>query len=57
MKTFVTGGSGYIGKATISALVRHGHTVEALARTDRSADTVHALGATPSVADWATSTC
>ncbi|WP_308313297.1 NAD-dependent epimerase/dehydratase family protein [Streptomyces sp. FB2] len=47
MKTFVTGGSGYIGKATISALVRHGHTVEALARTDRSADTVHALGATP----------
>ncbi|MFC7906827.1 NAD-dependent epimerase/dehydratase family protein [Streptomyces nigra] len=47
MKTFVTGASGYIGKATISALVRHGHTVEALARTDRSADTVHALGATP----------
>jgi len=47
MKTFLTGGSGYIGKATISALVRHGHTVEALARTDRAADTVQALGATP----------
>ncbi|MET9496895.1 NAD-dependent epimerase/dehydratase family protein [Streptomyces sp. NPDC006552] len=47
MKIFLTGGSGYIGKATISALVRHGHTVEALARNDRAAETVRSLGAAP----------
>ncbi|MGW2034386.1 NAD-dependent epimerase/dehydratase family protein [Streptomyces sp. NPDC001811] len=47
MKIFLTGGSGYIGEATISALVRHGHTVEALARNDRAAGTVASLGATP----------
>ncbi|MDX3772395.1 MULTISPECIES: NAD-dependent epimerase/dehydratase family protein [unclassified Streptomyces] len=47
MKVFLTGGSGYIGKATISALVRHGHTVEALARNDHAAETVSAAGATP----------
>ncbi|GHH09503.1 NAD-dependent epimerase/dehydratase family protein [Streptomyces lanatus] len=47
MKIFLTGGSGYIGKATIGALVRHGHTVAALARNDRAAETVGALGAIP----------
>ncbi|MFJ6905087.1 NAD-dependent epimerase/dehydratase family protein [Streptomyces griseoluteus] len=47
MKVFLTGGSGYIGKATISALVAHGHTVEALARGDRAAEAVSSLGATP----------
>ncbi|MEV6782980.1 NAD-dependent epimerase/dehydratase family protein [Streptomyces sp. NPDC051098] len=47
MKVFLTGGSGYAGKATISVLVRHGHTVEALARSKRAAGTVAALGATP----------
>ncbi|MEU9921761.1 NAD-dependent epimerase/dehydratase family protein [Streptomyces griseoluteus] len=47
MKVFLTGGSGYIGKATISALVAHGHTVEALARGDRAAETVSSVGATP----------
>ncbi|GHF10335.1 NAD-dependent epimerase/dehydratase family protein [Streptomyces griseoluteus] len=47
MKVFLTGGSGYIGKATISALVAHGHTVEALARGDRAAEAVSSFGATP----------
>ncbi|MFG2357197.1 NAD-dependent epimerase/dehydratase family protein [Streptomyces sp. NPDC048521] len=47
MKVFLTGGSGYIGKATITALIRHGHTVEALARNERAADAVGALGAVP----------
>ncbi|MGW4873161.1 LysR substrate-binding domain-containing protein [Streptomyces chartreusis] len=47
MRVFLTGGSGYIGRATIGALLRHGHTVEALARNDRAAETVSALGATP----------
>ncbi|WP_020140688.1 NAD-dependent epimerase/dehydratase family protein [Streptomyces sp. 351MFTsu5.1] len=47
MKVFLTGGSGYIGQATISALVKHGHTVEALARNDRAGDIVSSVGATP----------
>ncbi|MBC7274527.1 MAG: NAD-dependent epimerase/dehydratase family protein [Streptomyces sp.] len=47
MRVFLTGGSGYIGRAAIDALVRHGHTVEALARSDRAAGTVSARGATP----------
>ncbi|MEV5177509.1 NAD-dependent epimerase/dehydratase family protein [Streptomyces flaveolus] len=47
MKVFLTGGSGYIGRATISALVKHGHTVEALARNERSAEAVRSVGATP----------
>ncbi|MFD3519082.1 NAD-dependent epimerase/dehydratase family protein [Streptomyces sp. NPDC058653] len=47
MRIFLTGGSGYIGKSTISTLVRQGHDVEALARNERAADKVRALGATP----------
>lgn len=47
MKVFITGASGYIGKATVAALLRHGHVVEALARTDTSAATVRETGATP----------
>lgn len=45
MKVFVTGGSGYIGRATIGELVRLGHTVEALARSDRAEAAVVAAGA------------
>lgn len=45
MKIFLTGGSGYIGRATIGELVRAGHTVEALARSDRAEATVAAAGA------------
>jgi nucleoside-diphosphate-sugar epimerase len=37
MNVFITGGSGYIGVATIAALTREGHTVEALVRSDSSA--------------------
>ncbi|SFR04383.1 Nucleoside-diphosphate-sugar epimerase [Lentzea waywayandensis] len=47
MKVFITGASGYIGKATVAALLRHGHAVEALARTDTSAAAVRETGATP----------
>lgn len=46
MKVFLTGGSGYIGRATIAELVRAGHTVEALARTGRAEAAVVAAGAT-----------
>lgn len=46
MKVFLTGGSGYIGRATIAELVRAGHAVEALARSDRAEAAVVAAGAT-----------
>ncbi|EWM17356.1 NAD-dependent epimerase/dehydratase family protein [Kutzneria sp. 744] len=45
MKVFVTGGSGYVGGPTIRALVRNGHQVAALARTDNSVSAVEASGA------------
>jgi nucleoside-diphosphate-sugar epimerase len=45
MKVFVTGASGYIGRATVAELVRRGHDVEALARGARSADVVVNAGA------------
>jgi len=47
MQIFLTGGSGFIGGHTIEALVRDGHDVRALARSDRAAGQVRALGATP----------
>jgi nucleoside-diphosphate-sugar epimerase len=45
MKIFVTGGSGYIGRATIAELVRRGHSVEALARSEESVRAVTEAGA------------
>ncbi|MET8849883.1 NAD-dependent epimerase/dehydratase family protein [Amycolatopsis sp. NPDC004625] len=45
MKIFLTGGSGYIGRATIGELVRLGHTVEALARSERAEAAVATAGA------------
>ena len=47
MKVFVTGGSGYIGRPTITALRRRGHDVTALVRGDHAAEVVAGLGATP----------
>ena len=44
---FVTGGSGFIGGRLISRLVADGHTVRALARSDKAAAAVEALGAEP----------
>ncbi|MEU6343974.1 NAD-dependent epimerase/dehydratase family protein [Streptomyces sp. NPDC046977] len=45
MKVFVTGGSGYIGQATIKALVRRDVQVSALVRSEESAAVVNGLGA------------
>lgn len=42
---FVTGGSGFVGGRLIARLVRDGHTVRALARSETSAATVRGLGA------------
>jgi nucleoside-diphosphate-sugar epimerase len=46
MRVFLTGGSGYIGRATIAELINQGHTVEALARSERAEQAVVAAGAT-----------
>ena len=40
MKVFVTGGSGFVGGHLIERLVRDGHEVVAMARSDRSAERV-----------------
>ena len=45
MHVFVTGGTGTIGSAVISELLAHGHTVLALARSDRSAQQLEQAGA------------
>ena len=47
MKVFVTGGTGTLGRPTVSALVEAGHEVRAAARSDTSAAALRTLGATP----------
>ncbi|MEU0837820.1 SDR family oxidoreductase [Streptomyces sp. NPDC005969] len=47
MHVFVTGGSGQTGPAVIAELVRAGHTVTGLARSDAAADRLQSLGAAP----------
>jgi hypothetical protein len=51
MRVFVTGGSGFVGGHLIERLVRDGHEVVAMARSDRSAERVASYGATPSRTD------
>jgi uncharacterized protein YbjT (DUF2867 family) len=46
MRVFVTGGTGAVGRHAIPALVQHGHTVTALARTPNKAAVLAAQGAT-----------
>lgn len=46
MKVFVTGASGWIGFATVQALLKAGHTVRGLVRSDEGEAKVNATGAT-----------
>jgi nucleoside-diphosphate-sugar epimerase len=50
---FVTGGSGFIGGQLIERLRAGGHTVRALARSDRAAERIRARGAEPVFGDLA----
>lgn len=50
---FVTGGSGFVGSRLITRLVKHGHAVCALARSDAAAGKVKDLGAVPVRGDLA----
>jgi nucleoside-diphosphate-sugar epimerase len=51
MQVFVTGGSGFLGRNLIRALVARGDAVRALARSEAAAMAVRALGAEPLRAD------
>src|ERR1700760_9439 len=53
MKVFVTGGSGFVGQHVLRRLVGDGHQVSALARSDRAAAAVRAVGAEPVGGDMA----
>ncbi|HUS27268.1 MAG TPA: NAD-dependent epimerase/dehydratase family protein [Kofleriaceae bacterium] len=50
-RAFVTGGSGFVGGRLITALRARGVSVSALARSDKSAATVEALGASAARGD------
>lgn len=51
MKVFLTGGTGYIGSHVLDALVRRGHEVTALVRSDSAADRLRSEHVTPVVGD------
>lgn len=51
MKVFVFGGTGFIGSRVVASLVRSGHTVSALARSQGKADFLSKLGASPRLGD------
>ncbi|MDE0856840.1 MAG: NAD-dependent epimerase/dehydratase family protein, partial [Nevskia sp.] len=51
MKAFVTGGSGFVGRNLLAALLARGDSVVALARSLAAMQTVRALGAEPLAGD------
>jgi nucleoside-diphosphate-sugar epimerase len=51
MRIFLTGATGYIGSATLDALLRASHQVTALVRTPQAAEAVASRGAVPVLGD------
>src|ERR1700688_5233947 len=52
MKILVTGATGYLGAVAADALATRGHQVLGLARSERSANTLHERGIEPVVGDF-----
>lgn len=46
MRVFLTGGTGYVGRSVVPALLRRGHAVTSLARSEHSAAALSEMGAT-----------
>lgn len=51
MKIFLSGASGFVGKATLRKLVASGHEVVAMSRRDESDQLIQSLGGTPKRCD------
>src|SRR5271154_2331110 len=51
MKVLITGGTGFLGKRLIPALVGKGHEVYALTRSESSHNNLRAMGALPVTGD------
>lgn len=51
MTIFLTGGSGFVGQNITPILIAHGHKVMAIARSERAAEKIRSVGATPVMDD------